>query len=87
MNNKRKPGRTSSHHDAVALPYPTMTQCSARHTMRRINAGSAVENGVGEGVESARRSGRGSLSDSFFSTHVTPYYCVRLHLERTASSL
>ena len=52
------------------MPCTVMSAHAAHEAHDRINVAGAIENGVGEGVECGRRSGRGSLSPRFFSTHV-----------------
>ena len=74
MNNKRNPGHIITSRPLLALPCYVVSAHAAQHTIDRINVGSAIEKEGPQGVESARRSGRGSLSSRFFSAHVT-----RLH--------
>ena len=60
MNNKRKPGHIITSRPLLALPCYVVSAHAAQHTIDRINVGSAIENGVGEGVESARLLSRGN---------------------------
>ena len=53
MNNKRNPGHITTSRPLLALPCYVVSAHAAQHTIDRINVGSAIEIGEGEGANPA----------------------------------